>query len=65
MANAARNRLFRLVCLYFLVKKSARVSPVAFGSGHRDAEDFSGFLERHADEITQLGQLGFFGVLGR
>src|SRR6266481_3159815 len=62
--NRTQSRSFHLVRLYFLVKKSARVSPVPFGRGHRDAQDFSRFLERQADEVTQLGQLSFFGVLG-
>ena len=62
--HCRRNWLFRLVCANFLEQKSARVSPVPFGRGHGKAENFRRFLERHADEITQLGQLRFFGVLG-
>src|ERR1022692_1613803 len=60
--HQARSRLFRLVRLYFLEKKSTRVSPVPFGCGHGDAEDFSRFLKRHADKVTQLGQFGLLRV---
>ncbi len=35
---------------------------MAFGRGHGDAEDFSGFLKGQADKVTQLGQLGFLWV---
>src|SRR6266567_3048801 len=60
----AHSQLFRLVRPHFLIRKSARVSPVTFGRGHRDPEDFSRFLEGHTDKVTQLGQLSFFRVLG-
>ena len=46
------------------MKPSPGVGPIAFGRGQRDSKNFRNFLEREADEIAQLHNLGFLWMQG-
>ena len=44
-------------------KPSASERPIALGRCDGNVQDFSGFLIRHADEISQLNHFGFDRML--